>query len=201
MVDPEFPGGFIGAGQGQRVAHGMAEKGGVKVAAAFVSLTEFHPLGKMHGLQFVSVRPLTFLEDGIGGVKIHLGSAGNQLQHHVEICHQLLGSAGTAGIVAGGLYSAGEGLTGVSVETAYIVTLPAVQGNRNGAELCHGGVCVNAKSGIFCFCFCITHFTSSNCIFRLPIAVASIGRAITFFPVASSVSRFRKAFLAPPPTM
>lgn len=39
------------------------------------------------------------------------------------------------------------------------------------------------------------------CIFRLPRAVASIGRAITFMPQTSSVSLLRKVFLAPPPTM
>ena len=39
------------------------------------------------------------------------------------------------------------------------------------------------------------------CTFRLPMAVASMGRAITRLPVARAVRSLSRAFLAPPPAM
>ena len=201
MLDPESADLLVGRGQGQTIGLGMGEEGGVEVTAKTPLLAEVHPFGKMLRLQLVPVCPLAVLENGVAGVEVHLLGAGTQLQYHVQIGHQFLRGSGPAGVVAGGLDTAGQGLGGIGVEAPDIVTLPAVQGNGNGFQFGNCRVGVDAQGGIFGFCFCVTHFVTSICIFRLPRAVASMGKAMTFLPVASSVSRFRKAFFAPPPTM
>ena len=164
-------------------------------------LAELDPLCKVLGLQLVPVRPLAVLEDGVAGVEVHLGGAWDQLQRLVQIGHQFLRRPGTARVVAGGLDAAGQGLTGVGVEAPHVVPLPAVQADGHGLEPRYGRFRVHAVGGVLLFCFLIAHVSASICIFKFPSAVASIGSATTFLPAACSVRRFKKPFLAPPPTM
>ena len=201
VVDPEPAGFLTGAGQGQRVAFGVGEEGRVKVAAQPPIPAEVHPFLKVLRLQPVPVGPLTVLKDGVAGMKIQLFPAGAELQNLIQIRHQLLGVSRPPGVVAGGLDAAGKGLSGVGVKAPDVVPLPAVQGNGDGFQRFHGFVHIDADVLIAFFCFLVSHVYSSSCIFRLPRAVASMGRATTCLPVASSVRRLRNAFFAPPPTI
>ena len=115
--------------------------------------------------------------------------------------HQLLRRSRAAGIAASGLDAAGKGLGGVGVETAHIIALPAVQGQRHGFQLCKRRFGIHTEGGVFFFCFRIAHRSASICIFRLPSAVASMGRAMTRLSVALAVRWLRNSFFAPPPTM
>ena len=69
VLHPEFPGLFVGAGKGQRVALGVGEKGGVEVCAQPSCLAEIHPLFKVFRLQFVPVYPRVLLVKN--GIRVH----------------------------------------------------------------------------------------------------------------------------------
>ena len=57
VLDPELAGLLVGGGQGQRIALGMGEEGGVEVTAHISFLAEVHPLLEVLGLQLVTVDP------------------------------------------------------------------------------------------------------------------------------------------------
>ena len=67
--------------KGKRVAHGVREKRGVKVAAEAALLAEIHPLFKVLGLNFIPVYPAAvfIVKNSIAGVKIQLFSTGAKL--------------------------------------------------------------------------------------------------------------------------
>ena len=125
MAYPEGADLIVGIGKGKAFGRlGMAEEGGVEIQAHVVLLGKLYPLGKVLGLQLVAVDRLA-IEDGVDGVKIDLLFAGDQLQSDLQIGHQLFGSAGLAGIVAGGLDTAGEGAAQV-FKTDNVIALPAM---------------------------------------------------------------------------
>ena len=179
----------------------MREEGRVEIAAEASFLTEADPLREVLRFQLVAVRPLAVLEDRVACVQVHLRPSGDQGKHLVEVGHQFFRRPRSAGIVAGGLDAAGEGLARIGIEASHVVSLPAMQRDRDVFQGLNGFFGVHAVRRIFLFRFRVTHLSSSVWIFRFPSAVASMGRAMTFFSVASSVRRFRKAFIAPPPTM
>ena len=108
----------------------------------------------MLGLQLVPVHPAAVLlvEDRVAGVEVQLGPAGDQPQHHVDVRHQLLRRPGPAGIVAGGLNAAGQGLAGVRVKATDVVSLPAVERNRNTRQSVNNRFCINTYRSILFFC-------------------------------------------------
>ena len=112
-------------------------------------------------LQLIAVDPLVLGKNSIAGVEIQLLRAGAQLQHLLDIRHQLLRGPRAAGIAAGGLDAAGKGLGGVGVETAHIVPLPAVQRDRSSFQLVQRCLGIYAEGGIFLFCFRIAHRSAS----------------------------------------
>ena len=179
----------------------MGKERRVEVRAEAVLFAEVDPRCKMLRLQLIAVDPLVLGKNSIAGVEIQLLRAGAQLQHLLDIRHQLLRGPRAAGIAAGGLDTAGEGLRGVGVETAHIIPLPAVQGQRHSFQLCKRRFGIHTEGGVFFFCFRIAHRSASICIFRFPSAVASMGRAMTRLPVALAVRWLRNSFFAPPPTM
>ena len=204
VFDPEFSGFLVRAGQRQRVAHRMGEEGGIEVTAQAAFLAELRPLSEVFRLQFVSVCPFPVFENGIAGMQVHLRCTGNQAQHLVQVRHQLFRGACTARIIARGLDSAGQRFARIGIKAPHVVTLPAVQGHRYPFQFFNGCVGINADSRIAFSGFFVAHASSPPFLIWImifPSAVASIGSAITFLPVASSVSRFRYLFLAPPPTM
>ena len=200
MLHPEPTGLLIGAGECQRIALGMREEGGVKIRAETVLFAELHPRGEVPRLQFVPAYPFTGGKNGVACVEVQLFCAG-ALQHLFDVRHQLPECPCPAGIAAGGLDAAGEGLGGVGVEATHIIALPAVQRDRGGFQLRNRRLSVYADSCVFFFCFRIAHRSASICILRLPSAVASMDRAMTCLPVALAVRWLRNSFFAPPPTM
>ena len=104
--------------------HGMREERRVKVDAKAALFGIGNPAGKMLRLNGVAGSKLTGFENGVACVQIELFFARRQAQDLIKVRHELFGRGGLAGIVAGGLYSAGESL--LRVEARNIVALPAV---------------------------------------------------------------------------
>ena len=157
VLHPEFAHFFVGRGQRQGIAHRVGEESGVKVAAQAPLLAVGHPFGEMFGLQLVAVGPISVVKHGVAGVEVHFLRAGAEFEHHIDVIHQLLRGAGTAGIVAGGLNAAGKGLVGVGVKAADIVALPAVERDGNGLQLFDSSIGVDAQCGVFRLSFHIAH--------------------------------------------
>ena len=157
MVDPEPAGFLVGRTEGQGIAFGMGEKGGVKIAAQPPLTAKVHPRLKMPGLQFVPVGPCSIFKYGVAGVKIQLFRGGAELQDLVDILHQLLWVPRPAGVISGSLNTVGKWGVRVGVKALHIVPLPAVQGNRDGFELFNCRIGVNADGGVFFFCICVAH--------------------------------------------
>ena len=154
VLNPETAGLLIGRSQGQRITHRMGEEGGVEVAAQATLLAIVHPLLEMLRFQLIPIHPATvfFIENGVGGMEVHFLGAGGQRQHHINIRHQLFRRAGTAGIVTGGLNTAGQRLLRVGVKAANVISLPAMQTNRCVAQLLHGCFHIHANGGITFLC-------------------------------------------------
>ena len=144
------------------IAFRMGEEGGIEVATQAALLAEFHPFPEVLRFQFVPVRPLSVLKNRVAGVQVHLGGAGNQSQHHVQVRHQLLRRPGPAWVVAGGLDSAGQGLGGIRVKAAYIVPLPAVQGYGHLPQFLHGRAGIDSQRRVTGFRFFVTHASSAS---------------------------------------
>ena len=104
----------------------------------------------MARLDLVAVGELAVFKYGIACVKIELLFAGHEARRKVEVLHQLFGRARLAGIVAGGLYSAGESL--LRVEARNIVALPAVNRNSCAAKRFYSFFCVHAERCIYLSC-------------------------------------------------
>ena len=157
VLDPEPARLLVGGAEGQRVALGMGEEGGVEIAAQAELFAEVYPFPEVLRLQLVPVGPLPIFKNSVAGMKIQLFRARTQLQHHIQVCHQFLRSPGAARVVAGGLDAPGEGLGRIGVKAAHIVPLPTVEGNRDGFQTFEGGIGVHMVSGVFCFCVLIAH--------------------------------------------
>ena len=161
MLNPELAGVRIRGRECQRVAFGMGEECRIEICAKVMLFAELHPRRKMLRLQLVAVYPLVGRKNSIAGMKIELFCAGAELQHFLDIRHQLLRRAGAAGITAGRLNAAGQGLHGVGVKTAHVIALPAVQRNRHGFQLIQRRFGIHAERCVFFFCFRIAHLSAS----------------------------------------
>ena len=165
VVNPEAAGLFVRAGESQRVALGVGEVRRIEIRAQPARFAEIHPLAEVLRFELVAVNPRVFLvEDGVGGVEVDFLRAGAEGENNVDVRHQLFGGTGAAGVIAGGLDAAGQGLIGVGVETANVVALPAVEGNRHGFEARDGSVGIYADGGVFLLGFLIAH-GGSSCLF------------------------------------
>ena len=123
----------------------MGKIGGVEVQADLVRLGPVHPVLELGDGVCIAIDLLAVLF-GIGGVQVELGRAGDHGAGKVDVCAQLLGVAGAARIVAGGLDAASQAVG--AVEADHVVALPAVHGHRNGVRLFHGSLNIDACGGI-----------------------------------------------------
>ena len=112
-------------------------------------------------LDGVAVCKLAVFKAGIACVQIQFLFARRQAQNLVEIRHELFGRGGLAGIVAGGLDAAGEGL--LRVEADDVVALPAVDGDGHVLERVQYALGVDAEGGVAFLCKRISvHIHSSS---------------------------------------
>ena len=209
MTNPKRADVLVRGGERQAVFYVfVGEAGGIEVNA--VQLQFF---GKGYPRRKVAREigvPVDFSgivsQQGIAGMQIQPLFAGHQGKGLSDVGHQLLGGAGTSGIVARGLNPTRR--TSAAVKADHVIALPAVNADGNpfqgverlfrpdteGIQLLNGQVEGGRyKRGIVGF---HSHFSLSvflyqfregapckaiHCAFRLPSAVASIGSATTFF--------------------
>src|SRR5690606_30620687 len=122
----------------------MRETGRIKIHAVQTDrLAPVHPRGEVARLDGVALDRLS-AEVAVDRVQIEAVPTGQQLVNEFEVLTQLVDGAGLAGIVAGGLDAAGERGVG-ALETADIVALPAVHGDRRGGEGLERGLHIDAE--------------------------------------------------------
>ena len=137
------------------------------INATVVSLCELYPSLEVTGLDNVTVDNLAILSDSVVCVNVDLVSSGDEGESLVKVCEKLIGVSCVAGIVTGSLNTAGESTC--TLETSYVVCLPAVHTNANIGKFCDSrfGVntilCVDFLSGLVsCVChndlLCIMYF-------------------------------------------
>ena len=124
---------FGSVGEGERVGgERMREEGGVEVELHAGLLRPLHPRLELLGADLVAVDHLA-LVDAVAGVEVDAVLAGDEAEREGEVLHQLRGRTRLAGVVAGRLDAAG-GAAG-RLEPAYVVALPAVEGDGDLAEI------------------------------------------------------------------
>ena len=98
----------------------------------------------------------------IDRMKIKALFAGDQSKRLVEITAQLLRRPGASGIVSGGQDPAGSSAR-VGFESADVVALPAMEGNRNLRKLFQRRIRIDADSCVVLFCKLIVPFNVLLC--------------------------------------
>ncbi len=127
----------------------MGEEGRIKVQADLDGPRPRDPVLELLDAQLVAVH-LAALHLSVAGVEVEAVAAGHDRKCLLEVCPQFIGCAGLAGVVAGDGQSAAERLAGV-LKAPDIITLPAMDGNRDAVELLEGFVGVHAQGGVAFF--------------------------------------------------
>ena len=104
----------------------------------------------MFRLKRVAVSPLAVLEDRIACMHVDFLLSRDQLQRLVQVSHKLFRSARLARIVSCCLDTACQ--RSFLIESDYIVSLPAVHGNRNVFQCLDRFVSINTDFCIDLFC-------------------------------------------------
>ena len=76
--------------------------------------------------------------------------AGNKGERFVDVASEFFRCACPSGIVAGGEDSAGSA-SGIRFESADVIALPAVEGDRDGGKFFQCGVGIDADGGVVLF--------------------------------------------------
>ena len=158
MLYPESSDLIIRAGKGKTACLGVREECGVEVETASMSLCELYPSLEVTGLDAVTVDNLAILSDSVVSVNVDLVGSGNEGESLIKVCKNLVGVARATGVVTGSLNTAGESTC--TLETSYVVCLPAVHADSNVGKLCDSRFGINT---VFCVDFlsglvsCVCH--------------------------------------------
>ena len=119
----------------------------VEVQADLARLGPAEPVGEMRRLDLVAVDDIG-AGLGVECVEVEPLPAGQELEHDIDVGAHLVAVAGAAGMAAGGHDAAGIDPVAGSFKAADVVSLPAVQGDRNREGLFDGGFGVDANVGV-----------------------------------------------------
>src|ERR1035438_6485320 len=147
VPDPEIADAFVGVSQGEAVGClGVRKIGLVEIHSQAVGLGPIDPALEVPGLDFVALHEFSSVVEvrSVHGQPVLTGNHGEGL---LDVGAELGDGASFAGIIAGGLNASSRKLRAGSLEAAHVVSLPAVQGKRNGGEFLHGGVGIHAGLG------------------------------------------------------
>ncbi len=151
MFNPEFPHFRVRTGKRQTVFNfRMGKESRVEIQTHASLLREIHPSLEMPGLDLITIHKLAVLKDGIAGMYIDFFPAGHQAHRLVQIGKQLIRRPGLAGIIAGGLNTAGQ--RAVMIKTDHVIALPAMKRYRNRLHFGNRRVCVHTHLCINLFC-------------------------------------------------
>ena len=151
MLDPEIADGFVGVAQRKAVGGlGVRKVSWIEVHAQVVGLGPIDPALEVLGLDLVAVdvRPAVI---EVAGVKIEAMVAGDDAERLLDVAPQLGDGASLPGIVAGGLNAAARQLRACGFESAHVIALPAMHGDRNSFEPLHCGIRVHSQCRVFLF--------------------------------------------------
>ena len=157
VIDPEGTDLLIGRGQAETVLHhGMSKEGGVEVDADdTVLLGKLDPgLKVLIGIRIAVHLALILTEDGIASVQVELLGTGHEGEGLFDICHQLLGTYGTTGIVTRRLNTARQRVG--SVEADNVVALPAMDADGNVLQRVERRLGIYTVGCIHLFCFIVS---------------------------------------------
>ena len=134
MLDPEFPDrGVVAAERVPAVGIGMTETGRVEVESHLVFTAPVHPALEMDRLDRVTVDHLA-AEVAVHRVQIQPVRSGDERCCLEDIPTQFIDRARRTRIPPGHLDAAGGRGVGMPFESADIVPLPAMQGERDRTE-------------------------------------------------------------------
>jgi hypothetical protein len=146
MFNPELTDFFFGARQGERFTFGMRERGGVEIQLHFIFFGPLHPACKMFGFQLVAFNKFP-LKITVNGVKTQAMFPGYKRGSFFNICPQFINIPGLAGIISGGLNTAGQLSVGIFKSTD-IIGLPTMQRQGYFLEFIQSGIDIDTKSCI-----------------------------------------------------
>ena len=135
----------------------------------------------MLGLYLVSVYPTAtlFVKDRVARVKIELLEPGAEREHLVDVSHKLLGCASATGVVTRGLNSARESSVSLLVKSANVVTLPAVERDRNAAQLCYCRIGVDTEGCVFLLCVFVSCHMFTSFISKEFLIISLTSRSVS----------------------
>ena len=145
VLHPEVADALVGIGQRQVAALGVREGGGVEVELHAVLGSPLHPALEVARFHLVAVDKLP-AEVAVYLVQAQAVLAGYVRRGLQDVLAQLVYVAGLAGIVARGLYAAGE--RAARLEAGHVVGLPAMQGKGCALQGVHSLVRIDAQGGI-----------------------------------------------------
>ena len=147
MPDPERPDGLVGMREGEIVSRlRMREAGGVEVQSDSERLCPVDPAGEVFGTDRVTVHA-PCAELSVERVQVEAVPARNEGQGLRGVAAELVGSARLARIIAG-RRKARTQLAVRLLESRDIVSLPAVEGDRDRREPPEGRIGVDALVGV-----------------------------------------------------
>ena len=176
VLNPELPHRLIRAGQVHAVRsdNRIREKCRVEINPHFMLFRKIHPFLEMLRLQLVSGYGFPVLKNRIAGMEVQLYLSGNQGHHLFDILHQLFRCFCPSRIVSGCLDAPRKRT--VLIETGHIVSLPAVQRNRDIFERLNGLVGIYTVFRVLFLCNFILLFYSHELflLFHLSAAFAAL---------------------------
>ena len=166
VFDPVFANPRVGTGKGQ-VGCGfrVSEVGRIEIESRLLFSCPVDPALEVGGGDFVACDSSSGIQ--IDGMEIQSFCAGDQGECLGQIGAELLDVPGAAGIIPCGENPAGSA-AGIRFKSGDIVSLPAMEGNRNFRQCLQCRVGIDAQFRILCFCGEITLFHCFCCHDDLP---------------------------------
>ena len=147
MLDPELPDGLARMRQRETVGgFRMRKAGRIEVQADAVLPGPGDPVPEMARRDFITVHFFA-VEFTVGRVQVQAVSARNEGKDLLHVGPEFFRCAGFAGITAGGDQAAAQGRAGI-FKPADVITLPAMEGNRDACQRLQRRVNLHADGGI-----------------------------------------------------
>ena len=176
VLDPELADALVGVGEREVVVGlGMGKEGRVEIEPDPLRPGPVDPGREMAVFDLVAVRRLVGIH--VEGVQVQPVLARDLGIGKFQIGAQLVGGAGAAGVIAGGL-DAAAGTAGLALEADHVVALPAMHRDRDRPERGHRRFGVDAPIGkhlardLIGFAHLVSPFPRSS---KPPIVTAGIG--------------------------
>ena len=148
MIDPEITYYRVGMCQCEAIrCEPVREESWIEIETETVRFRPIDPTLEVGGLDLVPLyRPAAVIQ--VTRVEIQPVPSGDKRERHLNVFPQLIDGASLTWVVAGGLNAPARQSGVRRLESAHIVSLPAVQGDWNGAERSQHSVHIHAELGI-----------------------------------------------------